>query len=49
MSNELLVSTNNMLVNAGAIGRSLQEMGGVVADVSYLLVRSSGPSIVPVE
>eukprot|EP00904_Undaria_pinnatifida_P006079 jgi/Undpi1/2600/HiC_scaffold_13.g05979.m1 len=32
VSNELLVSTNNMLVNAGAIGRSLQEMGGVVAD-----------------
>lgn len=34
VSDQLLESTNDMLLNAGAIGRCLQEMGAVVADVS---------------
>lgn len=37
VSDQLLVSTNDMLLNAGAIGRCLQEMGAVVADVRNCL------------
>ena len=34
VSDQLLASTNDMLLNAGAIGRCLQEMGAGFADVS---------------
>lgn len=41
VSNQLLASTDDMILNAGAIGRCLQEMGAGVADVSIFFVLAS--------
>lgn len=41
VSDQLLASTDDMILNAGAIGRCLQEMGAGVADVSILFVLPS--------